>query len=352
MRICIVFTNFHLIDLTAQPAIIYSVVKKLKEKNEEVYVISNSKYSAYRQNNIFIIKGDGNFRTYILNIFKIIKWLKKIKPDILHIHGYLLTVFFSLLNFLIKAKIFSSVSETIEIVDNLFLRKIIIYFLKKIKNIFVTADYIKQQLIKLGIDNNKIIVTRIGLKEEFLNNPDNKIEEEFDILYFGDALKTRGFDIVLLLARQLLSLKFRILLRWIDKDLYNELNVIKSLNNVEVLYYPYYKEPIKNYILKSKIILLPYRWIGVRPPLSLIESMALGKCVMTSDMPSIEEIIEDKINGFMFNLNKLDELVKEINFLQAHSEVRKKIGLSAKNTIISLYTEKEYEKIISSYYGS
>jgi len=353
MRIALLFTNFDLVNITGQPAVIYSLAKRLKEKKEEMSIISNSESKINLPEgslNIFLIKGKGDFKSYVLRIHKIIQRLKTFRPDIIHIHGYLISAFFWIINFLfLRKRLFCSVCETIKIIKNVFLKQWVIFCLKRVEKIFVTAEYIKNELIKYKIPKEKILITRIGLTEKFLDIKDTK-QEETDVLYFGDSLKERGFDIVYGIAKRLPEIRFKVLLRWKGENCANELKEIKTLSNVEIFSYPY-NEPLEITILKSKIVLLPYRWIGVRPPLSLIESMALGKCVITSDMPSTEEIVKDGINGFIIPLKELEEWIRKIILLKNEIKLRKKIEDAAKSTIKQLYAKMEYDKILSYYYG-
>jgi len=352
MRICLVFTNFHLRNITGQPAIIYRLAEKLAERGEKVHIISNSVCTDIQCENIklrmFLIKGDGNLKTYILNSFRIIQQLRNIKPDILHVHGYLLSIFYYLINlFFVRAKFFCSVTETIDIIENAIFRGCVTLSFKGAEKIFVTARYIKKQLINCGIKEDKILVTRIGLAGNFLLK-ERAIEEEIDLLFFGDSLRERGFDIVYKIAQRSPKLKFMVLLRWKGDNCKKELDLMRYLSNVRILFYPY-SDTLEQLVLRSRIILLPYRWMGVRPPLSLVEAMALGKCVITSNMAGNDEIIQNNENGIMLDLKDIDQIYPIIDILLKDNIKRNNLGISARKAITEFYSQSEYDKIINSY---
>ncbi|MBL7197100.1 MAG: glycosyltransferase family 4 protein [Candidatus Omnitrophica bacterium] len=352
MKICYIFSNFHLSNVTGQPAIIFKLARYAADKGEEVYMISNisgipgEEKLNHDEVNSFLIKGLGDFKTYFLNIFKIIEYLRRIKPDIVHVHGHLLIIFIWFIGKFLKVNLACSLCETLYVVNG-FYRKLLVFCLKHSKKIFVTADYVKKQLIKKGILSDKITVVRIGLDEKFaIDSNDSKLDT--DILFYGDSKRERGFDIIFHLAKNLPHLKFKVLLRWEGRSCQRELREMKKMSNVVIRYYPY-SESLKQIILKSKLVALPYRWIGVRPPLSLIEAMALGKCVITSSMDGNEEIIRNEYNGLILNFNNLNEVVSKISFLISNDYQRQNFGIQAKKTIKEMYSLKEYEKILDCY---
>jgi len=349
MRICYIFTNFHLLDVTGQPGIIYRLAKHVAKK-EDVFILSNSRIESVLQRdglNIFLIKGQGDFRAYFINLFKVIRYLKNIKPDIIHVHGYLLTAVFFFISKFSHAEFVCSVCETPEVVENILYRKAVFLCLKLVKKIFVTCEYIKVKLMEKGIVAERIIVSRFGLDVKFLIDR-LPVAENHDILYFGDSTKERGFNIILDSANRMPELKFLVLLRWQGGNCQQELKIMKGMLNVSIFYYPYV-ESLEEFIIQSKLVILPYQWMGVRPPLSLIESMALGKCVITSCMEGNFEIIRNGYNGFAIDFTKLEKFIPIFYSLIKDKKLREKIGATAKRSIKELYALSELDKFMTIY---
>jgi len=351
MKICYVFSNFHLLHITGQPGIVFKLVSQARKREEEVYLISNApeQEQLYQGGiNLFLIRGLGDFKTYFFNIFKIIKYLKTIKPDIIHVHGHLLIIFVWLINRFLNISLVCSTCETLDKKRvNAFYRRLITFCIIHSELTFVTSECIKSQLIKNKVSSDKIIIARVGLDEKFLKDSYSSMPDG-DILYYGDSTKERGFDIIFRLAQKLPHLKFKILLRWKGKDCSWELEEMGKLSNVTICYYPY-SENLEQIISKSKLVVLPYRWIGVRPPVSLLEPMALGKCVVTSTMEGNEELIKNWFNGLMINFDKLDGMVSGISVLIKDDKRRENIGQQAKRTIQRMYSLDEYDKILNEY---
>ncbi len=327
-----------------------NLAKKAADHGYEAYLISNdinARRESSKNFHLFLIKGLGDLKTYILNTPKILKYLIDIDPNVLHVHGGVFIIYIWLINLIFRKALIFSFCEDLTSINGI-QKKIFLFCLFRLKHIFVTSRYLEEQLIEAGVSESNIQISRLGLNEYFLKSHPIK-KSTSDIFFFGDASKSRGFDLVYALAAKLPKLSFAILIRW-EKDCVTELNKIRKLANVQV-YRPLYNETLTNMILKSKIILLPFRWMGVRPPLSIVESMALGKCVITSTMKGNEEIISNNRNGLMYNFENVIEISKKIQHLVNHPIEIKRLGIKAKQTIKSMYSDNEYIKIIN-YYGT
>lgn len=349
MKICYIFSNFHLTHITGQAGLIMRLIRKTKQQSLNVSVISNNLRSKqFTKDGIdyYLIKGLGDFKTYFLNIPSVINFMKRTNPDLIQVNGILMTIYVWIISRFLKIPFFSLISETIDNINPIY-KKLFTLSTKDCKYIFVTSDFVKRQLIEIGVNKSKIKIVRIGLDEKYLE-PYRKVKENVDILYFGDSNKDRGFDYIVSLAKQMKMLTFKILIRFQENNCKKELNIAKNLPNLKILFYPYQKS-LSSMILQSKLIILPYRWMLIRPPISLLESMALEKCVITTAMPGNEEIIKNNQNGILFDFEKLDEVKDKIQYLISHPDELERLGMNAKKTIQTMYSSKEYIKIIDHY---
>jgi galacturonosyltransferase len=74
----------------------------------------------------------------------------------------------------------------------------------------------------------------------------------------------------------------------------------------------------------------------------LLESLACGRPIITTDRPGCQEIVEDKINGFVVKQNDLDDLIEKIEkYLSLSNGERKQMGLSGRKKV-----EKEFDRNI------
>jgi len=357
MKICYFFSNFHLSHLTGQPGMAYKTAKKASEKGLKVYLVSNgtkNEQIVYNNMELFLIKGDGGISGYLLNIFHIVNYVRKKRPELIHVHGHLFVIYAWVISKILRIPYVCSICETIDnktllpFLTGTISKYLMVFCLKRSRAIFVTSEYIKKLLTDSGVKPHNIQVVRIGIDEIFLYAIDH-YRENTDVLFYGDASRHRGFDIVWELAKKLHDYQFTVLLRYVENSCKHILDEMKAMSNVKIRYYPY-DEELREIILKSKLIVLPYRWMSVRPPITLLESMALGRCVVTSYLEGNEEIINEK-NGVMVNLSRLDDVAEQIRVLLNNNDLRERIGKTARDSIHCAYSLKEYDKIFLSYKG-
>ncbi len=348
MKVCFLFSNFHLVNLTAEPKIAFTLAEKALKKGHEVHIISNDAKNKLEKKggiHFFLFKGLGDLKTYLINSIQIIRYLNRIQPGVIHVHGGIIIVYAWFINLFLKIPLVFTFCEGLDTFGCL-QKKLLLFCLSRMEAVFVVSLYLKNQLVSNNVKEKNIRVVRLGLEDRFLKTTKAR-KPRTDIFFFGDSSYERGFDIVYALAKKLPALSFTILLRW-EKNCVKELNELKQCSNVRI-YHASYKKPLIDMIRESKIILLPFRWMGVRPPLSIVESMAMGKCVVTSIMEGNEETIQNNENGIISDFRNMDTVAKQVRSLVNNAQGLRKIGEKAKKIIRTMYSDKEYTKIIDYY---
>jgi glycosyltransferase involved in cell wall biosynthesis len=76
--------------------------------------------------------------------------------------------------------------------------------------------------------------------------------------------------------------------------------------------------------------------VVVEPPLSVLEAMSTGLPVVSSEISSLRELIDDGKNGFFASEDtKLASCDQKINLLISSAKLARRIGLSSRETILS-----------------
>src|SRR3989338_8724830 len=219
MKICFLYSNHHFAHISAQPGIAYKLALSARTFGATVQIISNQAGNVFLQPKyitLVLFFGLGELKTYLFQIPKLLKTLWKFRPDLVHVHGNLLYEFLSVLSPVVRKPLTVYIGETLDI-HNVVLRRLFVFFLKRAKLIFVSSEYIKQQLESSTIPAKRISLVRLGLDRRFLNVEQPK-RRSIDVLYYGDATRSRGFDIVVDAARKLPRKTFVVLLRGLLND--------------------------------------------------------------------------------------------------------------------------------------
>jgi glycosyltransferase involved in cell wall biosynthesis len=77
-------------------------------------------------------------------------------------------------------------------------------------------------------------------------------------------------------------------------------------------------------------------------PMSILESFSFGKPVIGSCLGSIPELIEDGVDGLLFEPGNVEDLAEKIRYLYHHPLSAQKMGISARNKVEEKHSEEEY----------
>lgn len=107
------------------------------------------------------------------------------------------------------------------------------------------------------------------------------------------------------------------------------------------------------WINAASVVLIPYADnpnCRTTVPSKLYEYMAIGKPIVATCFPGIQEVIEDENNGLLYGVDSLDEFCRCVLKILNNLELAKKLSLNAKRDFFSKYSlEKNWPKLISVY---
>lgn len=187
------------------------------------------------------------------------------------------------------------------------------FYGKKIMNSFdkviTICKWEKEHLLRLGCNEKRIVHIPNSIPEEFFNQEKTPVEKN-RILYFGRVHPIKNLE-VLINACKLLNIK-PIIVGSIEKNYKLDAEI---------------KEPI--YDLKKKIELIDSAEIFVLPskkeslPFTLLEAMARGKIVISTNTMGGKELIEFGKNGFLFDIGDSYGLKLTLDVVIKMSEEKK-----------------------------
>jgi len=226
-----------------------------------------------------------------------------------------------------------------------------------ISAIIVPNNVLKDRLIEYGVKKEKINVLPVHFNlKEFIHSTSNDkdearkmlelSDEDFIITYFGSPLTIRGTD-TLIKAAQLLKRwlkKFKVfllsrtdsLLEMKENDyLYSLIKKFNLSTNVKLVPGILNQSEIKNYIVASDVIALPFKIVQSEPPLSILECMALGRSIITTRTCGLPSLVSPN-RGLLVKPADYKNLARSILFLAENPDVRVKFENNAKEYISNL----------------
>lgn len=195
--------------------------------------------------------------------------------------------------------------------------------------IVLNPDDHKDLVNKFNIKvKNTVVLGGIGVDLDKFKYTPTKSDTPVSFVFIARLLREKGVYEYLNAARKVKNkypeTKFYVLGGFDNQNPFalrkSELNNYLSSGTVE---YPGHVENVADYLIKSSVFVLPsfYRE-GV--PRSTQEAMAIGRPIITTDVPGCRETVEDGINGYLippFNTDALAE--KMIKFIQQPELINK-----------------------------
>ena len=196
------------------------------------------------------------------------------------------------------------------------------------KIIFLNPDDVKDLLYSHSIPvRDYEVLGGIGLKlADYPHQPVNPKNHETNFLFIGRLLKEKGiFDFIeaaKIVKQQYPNTKFTAL-GSTDADNPGALhpNQVEELVATGLIDYPGQVANVVEWIANSDVFVLPSYREGV--PRSTQEAMAVGRAVITTDVPGCRETVVDGVNGFLvpkWNPQALAE--KMIHFIENPEQIQ------------------------------
>lgn len=225
--------------------------------------------------------------------------------------------------------------------------------------IITVSEELKSFYVKKGIPTDKIYVIPNGANvSKFYPVPEKKplpgLEQNNKVVigFIGTFNKWHGISALKVTIETISKLKENVKFLLIgDGPLKVELEkyVIHNDINDSVTFtgiVPH--EKIPDYITAMDIVLAPYPRLDFFyfSPLKIFEYMSSAKAVIATKIGQIKEIIQDGVNGFLYEPDNQHELIEKLLLLIENKNLRLKFGQEARQTIIEHYTwTKNAEKV-------
>lgn len=199
------------------------------------------------------------------------------------------------------------------------------------KLIFLNTDDSTDLLERYSIKVNQVeILGGIGLNlKNYPHKPITNSQTPINFLFIGRLLKEKGIHEFVAAAK--------IVKKNYSETQFTVLGAIDGANPgalkqseldeliaSKVVVYPGHVDDVQDWIVKSDVFVLPSYREGV--PRSTQEAMAIGRAVITTDVPGCRETVVDGVNGFLVEKWNPEALAEKMIYFIEHPEEIKKMG--------------------------
>ncbi|QIZ59030.1 glycosyltransferase family 4 protein [Acinetobacter indicus] len=218
--------------------------------------------------------------------------------------------------------------------------------------IFLNPDDPKDLLEKYAINVKNIeVLGGIGLNLDHYKYSEN-FNSNISFIFIARLLAEKGIHDYIKAAKivkeKYPSVKFTVL-GAIDKEALGSLKEeeLESLVKTNIIKYPGHVSNVSEWIEKSSVFVLPsYYREGV--PRSTQEAMAIGRAVITTDVPGCRETVVDGVNGFLVPKWNPEALAKKMIYFIEHPEQARLMGAESYKIAVEKFdAEKVNQRLVS-----
>jgi len=213
---------------------------------------------------------------------------------------------------------------------------------RKIRAVTVPTLTIRRRLEECGVEGSKIVVLPMVLDKEVCTSESASADrdqvraelgfgaKDFVVGYFGPPFVRRGVnDLIRAVAslKREFSVRLLLLLRVHDGRKSREVESLSRLaseldfaDRVTVIASVLTRDKLKGYLGSCDVVALPFRYVDEEPPLGVLEAMALGKPVITTDIDSLPEILSN-YRGILVRPGNANDLSKAVRCLFEHEDI-------------------------------
>ena len=215
---------------------------------------------------------------------------------------------------------------------------------KQIDKIIAPSEYFKEMFVKDGIDSDRVEVLHnfIDVKDY-----DVDIDDQGYAFYYGRLSKEKG---IYNLLKAMLNIKDRRLFVAGDGPEKDNIEQFINENNmkdrVELLGF-LDSNKIKEYVRKARVVIVP-SICRENCPYSVLETLAMGRPIIGSNLGGIPELVKDGEYGYVYN--NIEELTEKMKKLLDEKDLSEKMGMNAKNNAMETFSRDiYYSKILKLY---
>ena len=291
---------------------------------------------------------------------------KKIKPYIIHHVTIKPIVYGNIVCKLINQKrIVNSISGLGYIFVNKNIRnKILKFFVLKLYKLFFNSESVrvilqneeeKDFLLKNKVSNERSLrlVPGAGVNTSLFRPPDS-FKNKNIIVFAARMIKEKGVEDLVNAVEKLHSMNYDlklILLGGVDRDYPTHIKktTLEKWNKKTFIdWYGHTDNVVSFYQIASIVCMPSYYSEGV--PKSLIEAAAVGKPIITTDMPGCRSIVINEFNGLLVKPRNINELTNSIKYLLDNPNICSEFGKNGRTHALRTFDEKKIIDLTLSVY--
>jgi|SRR5579884_248399 len=231
-----------------------------------------------------------------------------------------------------------------------FLRRWIRFTMKHVGSAGVLGDSLRPNL-KALVPHDRIVVIANGVDDVALHAPAGRSPRpSASILFLSHLRRRKGVVEATLAALKVIEempeARFIFAGEWLDRDLEKELRE-KTASVAAIRFLPAVQSPRKEELLMTSSIFLFPPVLSEGQPLVLLEALAAGLPIVTTNRGAIAETVVDQECGYVLEHPDPTKLAERILVLLQDDLLRDAMGKAARRRYLQMYTRSSADARLS-----
>lgn len=222
------------------------------------------------------------------------------------------------------------------------------YYDKYIDAFISPSIFMRRKLIEHGMDERKTYYL-----PNFVNiaNVVRNSEPSFEGIYFGNLVVEKGVEVLIRAIARLKSGKFKIIGDGYMRNMFEKMaREIISVNAASIEFMGHLNlDRLREEISNSMMVIVPSIWYE-NSPMAVLEAFSEGRPVIGSRIGGIPEMIKEGATGLLFDPGDSNGLSEKIWEMLSDRERTVQMGRNAKKWVMENRNPEEYyEKLVGIY---
>lgn len=228
--------------------------------------------------------------------------------------------------------------------SNSIMKFIIRNTLKLVDQVILLGDSLKY-LFEGLVPEEKLAVVPNGINLEF-GDREYSDDKSFQVLFLSNLIETKGFKDVLFSVKKTVetaSVEYTFAGAWFNPDDRRECQDYAEREGISgfVRFTGYVEKDAKAALLeKADVLVLPTCLDG--QPLVILEAMAAGLPIISTDTGCIKDMVIDGDNGFIIPAKSPEAISEKVLYLAGNVNERERMGRRSREMYELRYTEDKY----------
>jgi len=185
----------------------------------------------------------------------------------------------------------------------------------KMVDAYLVTTAFNRELLKKVVSKEKIYMKPYCLDSQLMSI-ENKKRQYY--IYISRLEYLKGIQVALKAFRKLPDQKLIVLGVGPDEEKSKEYVCKNKMNHVTFMGFKN-KTEMRELLYHAKALIFPTQWYEGYP-MTIVESFAVGTPVIGSNIGNVGQMIQDHVNGLLFQYNSPDDLVNKIHYFQTHEK--------------------------------